>query len=57
MEAFAVLYRDFIADIRRTRRGESALHNYPSAQDGLRGMRFVAKAVESSQRGAQWVTL
>ncbi len=55
LEAFAVLYRDFIADIRRVARGEPALRNYPTVRDGLRGMRFIAKAVESSQRGSQWV--
>jgi predicted dehydrogenase len=55
LEAFAVIYRDFIADIRRVGRGEPALRNYPTAQDGLRGMRFIAKAVESAQRGSQWI--
>jgi predicted dehydrogenase len=55
LEAFAVIYRDFIADIRRVGRGEPALRNYPTAQDGLRGMRFIAKAVESAQRGSRWI--
>jgi predicted dehydrogenase len=55
LEAFAVIYRDFIADIRRVGRGEAALRNYPTARDGLRGMRFIAKAVESAQRGSQWI--
>jgi predicted dehydrogenase len=57
LEAFALLYRDFIADLRRVHAGEAPLRNYPSAADGLRGVRFVAKAVESSQRGAQWMSL
>ena len=30
-------------------------HEYTASGDGLRGMRFVAQAVESSRRGAQWV--
>src|SRR5258705_3392844 len=57
LEAFATLYREFITDIRRAARGESPSGLYPDVHDGLRGVRFVDKAVESSQRGAQWVEL
>ena len=57
LEAFAVIYRDFIADVRRVQGGEPALGGYPSVGDGLRGMRFIARAVESSRLGAQWVEL
>jgi predicted dehydrogenase len=57
LEAFAVIYRDFIADVRRVQRGEPAQRNYPGVRDGLRGMRFIARAVESSQRGAVWLEL
>jgi predicted dehydrogenase len=55
LEAFANIYRDFISDIRRVATGEPALRNYPGIDDGLRGMRFVQAAVESSQQGAVWV--
>jgi len=57
LEAFAVIYRDFIADIRRVHRGEAPHRNYPSVHDGLRGLRFIAKAVESARNGGHWVTL
>lgn len=59
LEAFANIYRDFIADIRRTRRGEVAVGGYPTVHDGLRGLRFVAKCVESSsgRPHPQWVEL
>jgi predicted dehydrogenase len=57
LEAFAVIYKDFIADVRRVKRGEAPLRNYPSARDGLRGMRFIARCVESSRLGAVWVDL
>jgi predicted dehydrogenase len=57
LEAFAVIYRGFIADLRRIQRQDSPQRDYPTVQDGLYGMRFIAKAVESSQRGAQWVEL
>ena len=55
LEAFANLYRAFIADVRRAQRGEAPLRDYPGVEDGLRGLRFVAAAVDSSQRGAAWV--
>ena len=54
LEAFATVYRSFIADIRRRREGLAPLRDYPSARDGLRGMQFVSAAVKSSARGAQW---
>ena len=54
LEAFATIYRSFIADIRRRREGLAPLRDYPSARDGLRGMQFVSAAVKSSARGAQW---
>jgi predicted dehydrogenase len=57
LEAFAVIYRDFIADVRRVQRDEPAQRNYPSVRDGLRGLRFIAQSVASSQRGAVWLEL
>ena len=55
LEAFANIYRDFIADLRRLAAGEPPLGNYPGIDDGIRGMRFVKAAVESSQTGSTWV--
>jgi predicted dehydrogenase len=57
LEAFAVIYRDFIADVRRVRRGETLRRNYPTVHDGLRGLRFIATAVESSRQGGSWLSL
>ncbi len=54
LEAFATIYRLFLADIRRRLEGLPPLRDYPSARDGLRGMRFISAAVNSSARGAQW---
>ncbi|HEV2661334.1 MAG TPA: Gfo/Idh/MocA family oxidoreductase [Ktedonobacteraceae bacterium] len=56
-EAFANIYKMAIADIRRVEAGEKPLGGYPTVYDGLRGMQFIAKAVESSQKGAAWVNL
>ena len=55
LEAFANIYRDFIADVRCVAAGDSPLRNYPGCMDGLRGMRFVEAAVASSKQGSRWV--
>ncbi len=57
LEAFANLYKMTIADIRRVESGQQAQGGYPTVYDGLRGMQFIYKAVESSQKGAVWVDL
>jgi predicted dehydrogenase len=56
-EAFATIYKLAIADIRRVETGEKPVGGYPNVYDGLRGMLFVTKAVESSQKGAVWVEM
>jgi hypothetical protein len=33
------------------------LKEYPSVHDGLRGVQFVVKTVESAKAGAQWVDM
>ena len=55
LEAFATLYKIIMADVRRAKSGQPLLGGYPTADDGLRGMKFVIKAVESSEKGAVWV--
>ena len=54
LEAFANVYRLAVADIRRVESGESPVGGYPTVYDGLRGMQFIAKVVESSQKGSIW---
>jgi predicted dehydrogenase len=56
-EGFANIYKLAIADIRRTASGQQRAGGYPTVHDGLRGMLFVTKAVESSQKGAVWVNV
>jgi predicted dehydrogenase len=56
-EAFATVYKQAIADIRRVESGEKPLGGYPTVYDGLRGMLFITKAVESSQKNAAWVDM
>lgn len=57
LEAFANIYRMAIADIRRVESGMQPQGGYPTVYDGLRGMAFIAKVVESSRRGAVWVEM
>ncbi len=56
-EAFANIYKMAIQDIRRLKAGEPLVGDYPNVYDGLRGMQFVVKAVESAKNGATWVEL
>jgi predicted dehydrogenase len=57
LEAFANVYRAFAADVRRRARGEPALGGYPTVEDGLRGLEFVSRVVESASQGSRWVAL
>jgi predicted dehydrogenase len=57
IEAFANVYRSFMADVRRRARGEQPRRDYPGIQDGLRGLRFIEQAVASSKAGAVWRSL
>jgi predicted dehydrogenase len=56
-EAFANIYKMVIEDIRRIQEGQKPLGGYPTVYDGLRGVQFVTKAVESSQKGGVWVDM
>jgi predicted dehydrogenase len=54
LEAFANIYRAFIADVRRQALGQAPLRDYPGVQAGLRGLKFVAAAVASARAGSVW---
>jgi predicted dehydrogenase len=57
-EAFANLYRTFARALARKKAGavpsEEEL-DFPGVEDGLSGVRFIGRCVESSQKGAVWV--
>ena len=60
LEAFANIYTGAIAAIRRHIEGKPmsrAEYEFPTVHDGVRGMRFIYKAIESADGGASWVTL
>lgn len=51
LESFAEIYRNFYCDLA----GESA--EYPGVAEGVRGMRFIERVVESSAHGGVWLSL
>ncbi|WP_248310247.1 Gfo/Idh/MocA family oxidoreductase [Bosea sp. 117] len=58
LEAFANIYAEAARAIRAHQAGEGPPPGttYPTLEDGLAGMRFIAACVESSRRDAAWVT-
>ncbi|WP_349257672.1 Gfo/Idh/MocA family protein [Povalibacter sp.] len=60
IEAFAQIYSDAADLITAANGGETARDNallVPTAADGLRGVRFIHAAVESSRRDAAWTAV
>lgn len=60
LEAFATIYCDVVRAVRSHIGGKPlapAEYGFPTVHDGLRGMQFIAKAVESCERGSTWVNL
>ena len=54
IEAFANIYRDFAAAILA---GSSAADGVPDALEGLRGVAFVERAIQSSVKDGAWTSL
>lgn len=60
LEAFANIYKNFATAVRHKLGGGMPTenpHNFPTVEDGLRGMRFIEAVVKSSEAGAVWVSL
>ena len=60
LEAFANIYGGATEAIRRYIDGspmKTSEYAFPTVYDGLRGMQFIYKAVESADRGAVWVAV
>ncbi len=58
MEAFANIYLTFVTALEKKIRGESLNSDdmdFPTVEEGLRGVRFIEKCVESSGRDGAWV--
>lgn len=57
LEAFANIYRNFAYCLQARIAGETVdpvYQDFPTASDGVRGMLFINRVVESSQAGAVW---
>lgn len=60
LEAFAAVYMGVIEAIRRYLEGQplpTEEYKFPTVYDGLRGMQFIYKAVESCQKDSTWVKM
>lgn len=60
LEAFAAVYMGVIEAIRRYLDGQplpTEAYKFPTVYDGLRGMQFIYKAVESCEKDSTWVKM
>ncbi|MFK7806530.1 MAG: Gfo/Idh/MocA family protein [Saprospiraceae bacterium] len=59
LEAFANIYRNFAfclqADL-ADKKPKAIYEDYPTVEDGVRGMRFIERVVEASKRNKKWVS-
>jgi predicted dehydrogenase len=57
LEAFANLYRNFARTVRKRMNGEAPSEfdlDFPTIEDGIRGMQFVETVISSGKAGAKW---
>lgn len=55
LEAFATVYKNFATHLMAVLNGETIENpDYPTAKDGVRGMKFIYAAVESDKNNAAW---
>jgi len=57
-EALGNIYKTYIGALLKQKNGQSLSEDdldFPNAEDGLDGVKFIGKCVESSQKGAVWV--
>ena len=57
LEAFANLYKNFALACRKKAAGENPNIDFPTVEDGLRGMKFIDAVVASSFQNAAWVSV
>lgn len=56
-EAFGNIYRSFILALHAQRAGQASDYTYPTAQDGVWGMKFINACLKSHRAGSSWVSL
>ncbi len=59
LEGFATIYRSFAKELLsiKEKQQPSAQPDFPTAKDGVRGMKFIYAAVKSSQNNANWIKI
>jgi predicted dehydrogenase len=60
LEAFANIYRNFAMCVRARIEGkvvDAIYDDYPTVEDGVRGMNFIYKVIESGQSESKWISL
>ena len=60
LEAFANIYRNFAKCIQARVAGETVepvYEDFPTVRDGLRGMNFIYKVIESGKSDAKWIRI
>lgn len=58
LEAFANIYRNFAFCIRARMEGQApdpVYTDYPTVQDGVRGMQFIERVIESGKSAKKWI--
>ena len=60
LEAFANIYNNFASAVGNHKKGklmESDVYDFPSVEDGVRGMAFIEAAIHSSKSGQKWTNI
>jgi predicted dehydrogenase len=57
LEAFANLYKNFAAHIIKGDAATQTEKDYPTTEDGVRGMLFIDKVIESGNSETKWIML
>ncbi len=59
LEAFANLYRNTAMHIRAIENGEkpNPIYDFPTIEDGVKGMNFIYKVIESGESDAKWIKM
>lgn len=58
LEAFATIYKNFATHVFAINNGEILEKlDYPTIEDGIRGMKFIYAAVESDKNNSTWTTI
>ena len=56
-EAFANIYTEFADTINGYRKQKNKKFNFPTVEDGVKGMKFIFAAKKSSNNNARWIKL